>query len=82
MKIASVYLLSTILSISTHAQCAGNLSYTVDTPPNSDNTYPPNTTIEVCVTMNGWNGNAQGSNWLEGFGFTLGSGWILSLIHI
>jgi gliding motility-associated-like protein len=26
--------------------------------------------------MTNWNGNAQGSNWLEGFGLTLGTGWI------
>jgi gliding motility-associated-like protein len=26
--------------------------------------------------MTNWNGNAQGSNWLEGFGLTLGSGWV------
>jgi gliding motility-associated-like protein len=26
--------------------------------------------------MTNWNGNDQGSNWLEGFGLTLGTGWI------
>jgi gliding motility-associated-like protein len=26
--------------------------------------------------MTNWNGNAQGSNWLEGFGLALGTGWI------
>ncbi len=27
--------------------------------------------------MTGWNGNAQGSNWMEGFGLTLGAGWVV-----
>jgi gliding motility-associated-like protein len=31
--------------------------------------------VELCVTQDGWNGNAQGSNWFEGFGLTLGEGW-------
>jgi len=65
----------TLISISILSQCAGNVSYTLDTPPNPDLTYPPNTTVELCVTMDGWNGNGQGSNWFEGFGLTLGSGW-------
>jgi len=68
----------TLISVSIFSQCAGNVSYTLDIPPNPDLTYPPNTTIELCVTMDGWNGNSTGSNWFEGFGLTLGSGWITS----
>jgi len=68
--------LSLISSIVTYPQCNGNLSYTVDVNPSPDLTYPPNTDVTLCVTMDGWNGNAQGSNWFEGFGLTLGSGWI------
>ena len=60
------------------AQCAGNISFTLDTPPNPDLTYPPGAVVELCVTMDGWNGNGQGSNWFEGFGLTLGSGWVTS----
>ena len=71
MKTIVLYLLLVLLSISVDAQCAGNISYTLDVPPNGDNTYPPNTIIELCVTMTNWDGNAQGSNWLEGFGLTL-----------
>jgi len=78
MKTIVLYLLLVLLSISVDAQCAGNISYTLDVPPNGDNTYSPGTVIELCVTMDGWNGNGQGSNWFEGFGLTLGSGWVSS----
>ena len=72
--LVTLYLISTaIFSLS---QCIGDITYTVDIPPAADNTYPPSTTVELCVTMTNWNGNAEGSNWLEGFGLTLGTGWV------
>ncbi len=79
MKTIILYLISALLSINAYTQCAGTISYTLDVPPSNDNTYPPGTTVELCVTMTGWDGNAQGSNWFEGFGLTLGSGWISSI---
>jgi len=75
-KILLPFLLSLIFQLSSHSQCSGDITYTLDTPPSVDLTYPPNTTVELCVTMTNWNGNAQGSNWLEGFGLTLGTGWV------
>jgi gliding motility-associated-like protein len=74
-KILLPFLLSLHFLIS-HSQCSGDVTFTLDTPPAADFTYPPNTVVELCVTMTNWNGNAQGSNWLEGFGLTLGTGWI------
>ena len=56
-------------------QCTGNLSYTVSSQPGLNNTYPPGSTVELCITMDGWNGNSQGSNWFEGFFIALGGGW-------
>jgi len=63
------------LHLHSSSQCTGNITYTLDTPPNPDNTYPPGAVVELCVTQDGWNGNAQGSNWFEGFGLELGVGW-------
>jgi gliding motility-associated-like protein len=74
-KILLPFLLSLIF-LSSHSQCSGDVTFTLDTPPAADLTYPPNTVVELCVTMTNWNGNAQGSNWLEGFGLALGTGWI------
>jgi gliding motility-associated-like protein len=74
-KILLPFLLSLIF-LSSHSQCSGDVTFTLDTPPAADLTYPPNTVVELCVTMTNWNGNAQGSNWLEGFGLALGAGWI------
>jgi gliding motility-associated-like protein len=68
----------TLISVSVFSQCAGNISYTLDIPPNGNNTYSPGSVVELCVTLDGWNGNGQGSNWFEGFGLTLGSGWVSS----
>lgn len=63
------------LSLISYPQCGGDITFDLSVPPAADGTYPPNTTVELCVTMTNWNGNAQGSNWLEGFGLTLGFGW-------
>jgi gliding motility-associated-like protein len=75
MKVIILYLLSAILYISTQAQCGGNISYTLSVPPSANNTYAPGTVVELCITMDGWNGNSQGSNWFEGFYIALGGGW-------
>jgi gliding motility-associated-like protein len=64
------------LSFTSFSQCGGDITFDLSIPPTPDATYPPNTIVELCVTMTNWNGNAQGSNWLEGFGLTLGSGWV------
>ena len=70
----SLFLLS---SFGIFGQCAGDITYNLSVPPAADGTYPPNTTIELCVTMTGWDGNIQGSNWIEGFGMILGAGWVI-----
>jgi gliding motility-associated-like protein len=64
-----------LTSIIGYSQCEGVITYTIDTPPGPGSTYPPGTTVQLCVTMTGWNGNAEGSNWNEGFGLNLGVGW-------
>jgi gliding motility-associated-like protein len=71
--IATLYL--TLISLISISQCTGDVSYTLSVPPNADNTYPPGTVVELCITMDGWLGNAQGSNWFEGFYIALGGGW-------
>lgn len=71
-----VLLYTIILPLYSYTQCAGNVSFQLS-PVSIDNTYPPGATVELCVTMDGWNGNTEGSNWLEGFGLTLGPGWQL-----
>ena len=77
MKKLYFFLIGLIINLNLLSQCAGDITYTLSTPPNPDLTYPPNTLVGLCVTMTNWNGNAQGSNWLEGFGLTLGSGWVV-----
>ena len=70
-----IFLIVFFQSINLLSQCAGNMSWTLS-PVSPDNTYAPGSVVDLCVTMDGWNGNAQGSNWLEGFGLNLGPGWI------
>ena len=72
-KLITIFLL--LLSFSTYSQCSGDITYTLDPTPNIDNTFAPGEVVELCVTLTGWQGNDQGSNWLEGFGLTLGPGW-------
>lgn len=55
-------------------QCAGNQSFTLNPAP-TNGTYEPGTVVTMCYTMSGWNGTNFGSNWIEGFGLTLGPGW-------
>jgi len=75
MKRILVTLYLVVTSLVSISQCTGDVTYTLSVPPNADNTYPPNTVVELCITMDGWLGNAQGSNWFEGFYIALGSGW-------
>jgi gliding motility-associated-like protein len=73
-----IILLSVLFSsFISHSQCGGDVTFDLSVPPAADGTYPPNTVVGLCVTMTNWNGNSQGSNWLEGFGLTLGSGWVV-----
>jgi gliding motility-associated-like protein len=55
-------------------QCAGNQSFTLNPAP-VNGTYQPGTVVTMCYTMNGWD-TGFGSNWIEGFGITLGPGWV------
>jgi len=55
-------------------QCAGNQSFTLNPAP-TNGTYEPGTVVTMCYTMNGWD-TGFGSNWIEGFGITLGPGWV------
>ena len=61
-----------MLHITAMSQCVGIQSATM-TPSPPAGGYLPNTTVEVCYTMVGWNGT--GSNWLEGFSIDYGPGW-------
>ena len=64
-----------LISILVKSQCSGDITYTLSVPSGPNNTYPPGTTVELCITMDGWDGNSQGSNWFEGFFIALGGGW-------
>jgi gliding motility-associated-like protein len=56
-------------------QCVGIQSFTLTPSPVNGN-YEPGTVVTMCYTMDGWNGTSFGANWLEGFGLTLGPGWV------
>jgi len=73
----SISLLSILLSIavSGSSQCSGAPSFTLSPAP-VNGSYEPGTIVSLCYTMDGWNGTAFGSNWLEGFGISLGPGWV------
>ena len=75
MKKLIVLFLSLFTYLVPHSQCEGVITYNVDVPPGPGSTYPPGSVVQLCVTMTGWDGNAQGSNWFEGFSLSLGSGW-------
>lgn len=62
-------------SVVTFGQCAGDIEITSFSPnPYPDQTFPPNTSVDVCITMNGW--TQVTANWVEGFDLTLGEGWV------
>jgi gliding motility-associated-like protein len=66
--------LTLLQSILSYTQCVGTQSATLSPPPPAGG-YLPNTTVNVCYTMNGWPGLSVGANWLEGFSITAGPGW-------
>lgn len=74
--LALVFSVTQWISFEVKAQCVGDINFTLSPPPSASNTYPPGSTVQVCVTMVGWPGTTTGSNWLEGFGLNLGSGWV------
>ena len=54
------------------SQCVGTQSFTL-TPPPTAGTYLPGQTVTACYTMTGY--TQAGTNWIEGFDLTLGTGW-------
>jgi len=74
-KIISL-LIGIVLSLNVISQCSGFMDFDFNPQYPTNSTYPPNTEVVFCCTMTGWDGNAQNSNWFEGFGLTLGSGWV------
>jgi hypothetical protein len=75
MKKILIFLLLTALSINLMSQCSGQITITSFNPtPYPNQTFPPNTSVDVCITMNGW--TEISSNWLDGFDLDLGEGWI------
>jgi len=67
-----VVILFVFISYFSYSQCNGTQSFTL-TPPPSSGTYLPGQTVTACYTMNGY--TQAGTNWIEGFDLTLGSGW-------
>jgi hypothetical protein len=74
MRKLLIGLLFILTSLSLHAQCNGTQSFTLNPAPPPGG-YLPGTAVNVCYTMNGWNGTNVQSNWLEGFDINLGPGW-------
>jgi gliding motility-associated-like protein len=75
MKKILTFLLLITLSIKLIAQCSGNIEITsFDPNPYPDQTFPPNTSVDVCITMDGWTNIS--ANWVDGFDLDLGDGWI------
>jgi len=62
-----------LISLYTYSQCSGVQSFTLNPPPSSG-TYNPGQTVTACYTMVGY--SQTGTNWIEGFDLTLGSGWV------
>ena len=71
----NILILLLFVTTQAYSQCSGFLDFDFNPQYPQNSTYPPNTEVVFCCTMTGWDGNAQGSNWFEGFGLTLGSGW-------
>jgi hypothetical protein len=68
-----LFLLSFVTEV--RSQCVGIQSGVLNPPPPPTG-YSSGTAVNVCYTMQGWNGTTIESNWLEGFVVTLGSGWV------
>jgi hypothetical protein len=60
------------ITIPTFSQCVGTQTYTL-TPPPVGNTYNPGQVVTLCYTMNTY--TQTGTNWIDGFDLTLGTGW-------
>jgi hypothetical protein len=79
-----ITILFLILSTNIYSQClgfqTGNVGGLFPAPTilNGVPTYPPNTTVTVCYTLQSF--NEIGGNWLEGFDINLGSGWNMSTL--
>jgi hypothetical protein len=71
MKLINV-ILFVFLTYFGYSQCVGNQSFTL-TPQPTSGTYLPGQTVTMCYTMVGY--SQAGTNWIEGFDLTLGSGW-------
>ena len=71
MKLINV-ILFVFLTYFGYSQCVGTQSFTL-TPQPTSGTYLPGQTVTMCYTMVGY--NQAGTNWIEGFDLTLGSGW-------
>jgi hypothetical protein len=74
MKKLLLTLMTTLIFSHLMSQCAGVSSANL-LPPAPAGGYLPGTVVTVCYTMQGWNGNNFGTNWLEGFDLNLGPGW-------
>ena len=74
MKRLFSIILAFFIAFQSIAQCVGTQTFTL-TPPPPPGGYLPGTVVNVCYTMNGWNGTNVQSNWLEGFDINLGPGW-------
>jgi hypothetical protein len=68
-------LIGWLLSEFLFSQCVGVQSFTLNPPP-PPNGYAPGSVVNVCYTMQGWNGTSVQTNWLEGFDLNLGPGWV------
>jgi hypothetical protein len=73
MRVLLLFILSFFYSVA-FTQCNGTQSFTL-TPLPVGNTYQPGQIVTMCYTMNGY--SQAGTNWIEGFDLTLGSGWSL-----
>lgn len=74
--IVGLLLISLILSAQN--DCMGTENFNVNPAPVNGG-YAPGTTVQFCITYNNWN-TGIGTNWLEGFDLSLGSGWDLTTL--
>ncbi len=58
--------------------CVGNLSISI-TPPPLAGGYAPGTTVDICITVNGY--SQTGAEWFHGMGINFGPGWDTSSIN-
>jgi hypothetical protein len=72
MKNLILFITSLLIFTFSFGQCNGTQSFTM-TPSAPAGGYLPGTVVNVSYTMNGY--PQTGSNWVEGFSLSLGSGW-------